>query len=62
MSVVDTNELYMLLLIYKDLAQRSPNLLLSREAFNSYFKILVCRIVIIKLGNMGRINIQQICS
>lgn len=49
-------------MIYKDLSERSTNLLLSRDAFNSYFKILVCRIVIIKLGNMGRINIQQICT
>ncbi|CAD8106579.1 unnamed protein product [Paramecium sonneborni] len=52
-SIVDNYELHMLLMIYKDLANRSQNHQICRESFNTYFKIIVCRIVMINLGNMG---------
>ncbi|CAD8187754.1 unnamed protein product [Paramecium octaurelia] len=52
-NIFDNYELQMLLMIYRDLADRSQNHLICRETFNTYFKIIVCRIAMINLGNMG---------
>ncbi|CAD8187009.1 unnamed protein product [Paramecium octaurelia] len=43
-NAFDNYELHMLLMIYRDLAGRSQNHLICRDIFNTYFKIIVCRI------------------